>query len=338
MNEQRCRAAVGPWGVGVVLWAAAGALHAGGVELYGRAHVAFTQVNDGGDYSAHDLASNASRAGIYAAHRVTPELEAVARLEGEVDLTTGDTARRDLYAGFRGEWGLLRAGHFATPAKAVGRRVDLFADEVGDSRNIVRNDAGDRGFDTRWRNSAGYRSPEIHPVVVDLVYSTETEEAEAVDGNDQSAFGASMAFHGAAAYLAVAHEAYRAGDERRLTRGTAAYDWGPVRLALLYQRADAPKDVAYGAGVRYRLSDELAMKIQHYVLDADEDDDLGAAMTAVGAEFQAGPALRLYVNYARMVNEPGQRLAPWREGSSIERAGVEDETAWAFAVGAVYDF
>ncbi len=328
----------GRWPLAACALLLAGAVEAEGVEVYGRAHFAVTHVNDGGDYSAHNLASNAGRLGVYGVHRVTPELEGVARFEGEVALDTGDTRRRDVYAGFRGEWGLLRAGRYDTPAKRVARRVDLFPDQIGDSRNIIRNETGDRGFDGRLKNGVGYRSPEIHPVIFEAVYSMETEEGDAVDGNDQSAVSASLAYHGGSVYLAVAHEAFSAGDERKVSRAAASYDWRDLRVTLFYQKAEEPEDEAYGAGLRYRLSDELAVKAQHYVLDADGSDDADAAMTAVGAEFQTAPELRLYVNYARLANEPGRELAPWREGSTLDRWGVQDETAWALAVGAIFDF
>lgn len=321
-------------------------------EVYGRAHLAFTAIDDGGDYSSYNLSSNSSRVGFRGGHEFTRDLEGVYQIEGLVEFddtdSSFDLASRDTFAGLRGDFGTVRAGRFDTPTKGIVSATSLFRDQVGDSRNVVRNGVSggndtSTGFDERFRNMAAYRTPDRHPLTVEAAYSPDTQGGTAEDGNPNDAYSVAVTYQSGPAYLALGHERWTFEDDenRHVTRAGAYHDWGGLRLSLLYQTATNPDDDAYGVGVRYRLADDLAVKAEHSALRAD-GDDLDARQYAVGAEYYASRELTLYVVGAVLANDDDQALSPWPQGISLDRepdgAQLAGEDAWAVAVGSVYRF
>lgn len=315
------------------------------VDVYGRAHLAVYLMDDGADYTAGNLASNASRLGFRASHEFDRNLTAVAQLEGQVDINTNRTralTSRNSFLGLKGPWGLLRAGHFDTPSKALRSRVDLFGDQLGDLRNLSRNDyAGNQGFDERFRNGIAYRTPVLNGFQGELHYSAETRDDEnAEDGNENDAYSASVSFRMGGLYAAVAHERWNRideADERNVTRVAASYELAEWRFTGLAQRATDPSDGVYSLGTRYQLTDKTALRTQYQWLNA-EDGDLDANQLALGVEHQYAPELMFYANLAQVDNEQAQTLAPWRQPSTLSQNGAPDETARALSLGAIYSF
>lgn len=321
------------------------------VAFYGRAHLAVSYLNDGNDYSAFNLSSNSSRIGLRVGHAVTQDLEVLAQMEGGVEFDIGgddgfEINSRNTFAGLRGEWGLVRLGRFDTPVKRLKNNVSLFRDQVGDSRNIARySETGVVRFDERFRNALAYTSPVVHPFVFDLAYSFDTEEGTAADDNNNDAVSATLTYRMGPAYAGVGHERWNFEDndeERGVTRASAYHDWGDLRGTVFYQRASDPDDRVYGAGTRYALSEELSVKLEYYVLRAEEDD-ADAEQVAIGADFQASPELVLYVTGAWLGNDESRARAPWNQGTSLDRepggeGSLEDNNTWALSVGTVYRF
>ncbi|SEO78844.1 porin [Aquisalimonas asiatica] len=315
------------------------------IEVYGQAHLAFSHLDDGDDYSAFNLSSNASRLGFRAGHDVGPNLRALVQLEGQVDIDNGgdqSITSRDSFAGLEGDWGLLRAGRFDTPNKTLRSRTDLFGNQVGDARNIVRgNYGGNQGVDERFRNGIAYRTPSFGGVFVDVHYSADGDSDDnAADSNDDDAWSASLTYQQGPAYAAVSHERWNEGGDRirEMTRVAASYDLADVRVTGLAQSGGRPSDDAFGVGLRYALVGDIFLKGQYYVLSAD-DSDQDADMIAVGADYHYSDELRFYLNYAQIDNDDAQNRQPWVEASTLGRSdGGVGETARSVAAGLVYNF
>lgn len=319
------------------------AVHAD-VQIYGQAHLAFSHLDDGDDYSAFNLSSNASRIGFRAGHDVGPNLRALVQLEGQVDFDTTNNesfTSRDSFVGLEGRWGLLRAGRFDTPNKTLRSRTDLFGNQVGDARNIVRGRYdGNRGVDERFRNGIAYRTPSFGGVFVDLHYSVDTENDDnAADGNDNDAWSASLTYREGPVYAAVSHERQNDSGERvrEMTRVAASYDLADLRFTGLAQSGGRPSDDAFGVGLRYALVGDIFLKGQYYVLNG-ADSDFDADMIAVGADYHYSDELRFYLNYAQIDNEDAQNRQPWVEASTLDRTDATGETARSVAAGLVYNF
>lgn len=328
------------------LVAGTGTVQAADVAIYGQAHLATSYLDDGADYSARNLSSNASRLGFRARHDAGPDLRAVMQLEAALLLDGSgneNLTSRDSFLGLEGGWGLLRGGLFDTPNKRLRGNVDLFGNQVGDARNIVRgNYGGNQGFDERFRKGIAYRTPQVNGFLADVHYSVDSQEnGNAEDGNENDAWSASVSYQQGPAYAAIAHERWNfeeSDDERDVTRIAAYYDIAAFRLTGFAQTASDPDDNAYGLGVRYALLPVVLLKAQYFRLDAD-DGDFDADMIAVGADYRYSPQLQFYLNYARIDNDDGQSLQPWVAGSSLERRiDATGEAADAVAVGAMYRF
>lgn len=320
------------------------------LEIYGRAHLDLGYLDDGEDYGAFNISSRTSRVGLRAGYQILDALRAIGQIERQVDIdgSSSSLPARNTFVGLEGSWGRLRGGFFDTPAKNVRNAVALFGTQLGDMRNIVRNnyliDEGTRlqGFDERFRKSIAYTSPSFSGWVLDTQYSVETErDSDAVDGNDNDGWSASLSYRGEAVYLGLGHERNNKEasgvPDRHVTRLGAYYDIGALRLTALAQTASDPDDKAYGMGVRYSLSPEIRLKAQYYRLDAD-DSDFDADLVALGVEYLPVDSLMFYFNLAQVDNGREQTLTPWRQSSTVSRNGAAGETARGAALGMMFNF
>ncbi len=341
--------------------------------LYGVINVSVDHL-DTGDDSAFNVSSNSSLIGVRGRYQAHPAIAVTWQAETTIpfDGQGGDLVDRDTFIGLTGDWGLLRAGKFDTPLKTLRNRVDLFGNQVGDIRNISRNrvsgtvgqnltvspgaNPGDPattvsssisrniGFDERFRNSIHYRTPDFGGITGDVQYATsQADSGNATSDND--AWSASLTYRTEKLYLAIAHEqqnfaAVSGGFddfERKATRIAAAWDIGDLRITGFYQEATDPDDKAYGLGLRYRLTQSVALKGQFYRLDADADNS-GSDLFAVGVDYQLDRNLQFYLNYARVDNDNGARLSPYAQGRSANPSVAQGDDPGAVSLGAIYRF
>ncbi|RFA31127.1 hypothetical protein CAI21_00235 [Alkalilimnicola ehrlichii] len=314
-------------------------------EVYGRLHMSADYTSNGAR-SAVNVSSNASHVGFRGSQPIGGSLEGIYQLESEFagDVGGGEWAVRDTYVGLRGALGEVRLGRFGTPARRVWETVDFFPEQVGDARNLIRGDymlpgadAPLQGFDERLNNSVYYRTPRLGSWQADIHYSTHTGEERYVDDNDRDAVSTSISYRYGNLYMATAHENY--SRDRHVNRFAGAYDAGPMRVAVFYQKAGDPDDRAWGVGTRYGGA-TAALKMQYYQLDAAEAG-LGAAMWALGVAWDLVPQFGLYLTYAQVRNDSRQTLAPFIQARGVEPDEVSVEPGSnprAVALGAVYRF
>ncbi|RFA36055.1 porin [Alkalilimnicola ehrlichii] len=228
------------------LWASAAAAE---VEIYGQAHIAISHIDNGDDYSAVNVSSNASRIGFRAAREVGDGLRALVQIEGQVNFDNEANERftsRDSFAGLEGHWGLLRVGRFDTPNKALRARTDFFGNQIGDSRNIVRGNyvKDQQGFDERLNNGIAYRTPSLNGFFGEVHYSPESgATGNAADGNDNDTISVALSYLAGPLYAAVAHERWNAsrarlsgvslGSRRIMTLAVCGWRRWPSRRATL---------------------------------------------------------------------------------------------------------
>lgn len=316
-------------------------------DLYGRAHVAGSYLDDDDGYSAVNYSSNSSRVGGKGSYEFSPALTGIFQFEGQIDFDTGDNDEltltgRDTFVGFEGAWGRARAGHISTPVKGVRSSISLFGDQLGDARAVIRgNYGGHQGFDERFKNSIQYETPEFGGLSLAVHYSVETQTSgNAADDNANDAWSAAARYDAGSLYLAIGYEAWHfdtSAAERDVVRAAAGYQMGPVRVVGLAQRASDPDDDAYGAGFHYAVTERVALKAQSYRLAAD-DSDLDADLFAIGIEWHYAEPLMFYSNYGMVDNASGQDRDPWTQSSTLERTEAEGGTPAGLAVGLVYKF
>ncbi len=337
---------------------AAGVLAAGGIPaaaladgptLYGQIHLSLDQL-DNGDDSALNLSSNRSRLGIKGDFDIQEGIKGIWQIESELradsanSVNAGTLASRNTFIGLQGGFGTVRAGRFDTPVKLIGRQVELFANQVGDLRNLARDQASPNRFDERPHNSIGWDSKRYAGVQGSAQLSTNTNDGATAD-NDNDTVSLALNYAEGPLYVGLGFERNgntAAGqDDPSALRLGAYYDLGNWRLTALWQSISAAQDAndedVYGVGARYR-HDAWTYKAQVYQLSADADDR-DATLVAVGAEYAWAKPLTVYLDYAFADNDANRGITPYREGRGDNLLiAANGEKASALSLGAIYRF
>jgi len=300
-------------------------------QIYGRANVSVDWLDNGID-DGINTSSNSSRLGFRAEHDLGNNLKAIMQLEQNIRFEegAGSFASRDSFVGLRGDFGMVRLGHFDTPLKAVRSNTDFFGDQIGDARNLtrLRDDYGSvNDFDTRFRNGIHYRSPSFGGVVFDAHYSTNTGTGATVDNNND-AFSTSLTYTQGTLYLAGSYERKNENKSDAIRLG-AKYGMGDFEFAALAQFAtmkQAPgflgvdQDVdTFGLGASYKLGAKTTLKGQYYWLSADADER-DANMIVVGMDYRIARPFRLMLAYAHTNNDDNARYSMSRGGRDTQLA------------------
>ena len=317
---------------------------------------------DNGTHKATNLSSNSSRLGVKGDIQIGGNFAAIYQIESEVNADTGITsnpsgnpqdstkptvlASRNTFGGLQSaDYGTLRFGRFDTPVKLLGRTVDLFQDQIGDSRNLTRGANGSSTgtntvarFDERPDNSIGYTSPDFLGFRADLQYSPNVDAGVAgttisppgiTNSNRNRLVDATITFTRASVFLGVGYERIGylstanpadTGNSPSILRATGYYDVGPVRINALWQKVDgvskttSENEKVYGLGLSCRVADWL-LKAQGYQLKADAANK-NAGLLAFGTEYTPRRNVTLYLDYALVDNDSGRGLTPYKENRS----------------------
>jgi predicted porin len=351
-----------------------------GPTVYGQLNVSVDNL-DNGTHSGVNVSSNSSRFGIKGDIQVGGDLAAIYQIESEVNVDTANLsspsgnpqtagantsiASRNTFLGLKSaHWGTVRLGRFDTPVKSLGRKVDLFADQVGDARNLTRGaNAGAGGtqarFDERPDNSIAYTSPDWLGLVADLHYATNvdsgvagTTTGAATNGNQDKLLSAAVSYARGPGFIGVGYEkigfysttAPSAGNDPDIVRVAGSYDLGPARINALWQTVKGvsktvPEDEdVYGLGLSFKAGDDWLLKAQGYQLSADADDK-DVLLLAVGAEYTLQKGVTLYADYASADNDDARALVPYGQGRSDNLGGAAaGDSPSAVSLGAIVKF
>lgn len=344
-------------GLATIIAAPAG--HAG-TAVYGQLNVSVDQLDTGKD-SALNLSSNASRLGVKGDIQVGGDLAALYQVETELFADTGaisgtgtDAAKyqtlasRNTFIGLQGNYGTVRFGRFDTPLKVIGRTADLFADQVGDARNITRGSYTYR-FDERSNNSIDYTTPEKSGFKGTLLYSTNNDNpgVSATKDNNNAVTSIGINYAQGPVLAGLGYETDKnpaVGQEDPSALRLAGYyditgDW---RITALWQSVSGAKrdgsedEDSYGIGVRFRNNDWI-YKIQDYRLKANAGNK-DANLLAVGIEYVLQKGVTLYANFAVTDSDAERVITPYKEGHSDYLAPASGDTASAISLGAIVKF
>lgn len=340
-----------------------------GPTVYGLIHLSADQINSDidGNAQSFNVSSNTSRIGVRGGFDVDANLQVLYQAQAFVYITEGghdDNKFRfdqDTFAGFKGNWGLLRIGNMNSPTKLLRVRTDLFSTQVGAAGNITGAD----GQDNWRRNSVYYTSPKINGITAKAQYSTNSADEGHATTYRSVAYSASLEFENGPFWAAIAYDedkqlpvgnvkanvkAYRAAASVNLTedlRVNAIYNHAH-KSGLDGNLSPANSDV-YGLGLRYQLAQKVALKTQVHHLVRDErvtnahldNKKPRATQYAIGADYQYAPNLMFYANYAQTDND-GVYRAPTNAGrTAIIKLGQSDtqkENPWAVSVGTIFHF
>ena len=279
--------------------------------LYGHFHLSMDRLdNDSGNEDGR-MSSNSSRIGVKGDEDLGGGLKAIYQLETgaiAVDEGTGGLGGtlRNSFAGFAGGWGAVKLGRHDTPYKDLGRKLDNFNEQVGDTRAIIGN-AGT--YDKRVSNMIRYESPTFGGANV-VVQNTSNDGAEATAGtNKDSSVGVNWSagplFLGAA-WNEVGNATTNDTTGIRLA---GSYTFSDIMLGLLWESLS---DISGTAGAdRDTMGVFASMKIGNHLLklsyfDADTLDNTantGGKLWSVGVDHNFSKTTKVYFNYASVDND-----------------------------------
>ncbi|MBI3776446.1 MAG: porin [Gammaproteobacteria bacterium] len=253
----------------------AGAAHAD-VSVYGKAHVSIDSLNNG-DESFIYVSSNSSRIGFKASEDLDGGMKLGFLAEQTIAVDGSGTAPtvfdRETYVSFGGGFGTAMVGKIDTPMKSLGRKIDFFGDQIGDTRNLTAQSfsleglgftAGDIctglttattptlaqctaaikvknvGYDARPSNVIAYTTPDMGGVAATVAFMPE-------DGTkDGSGFDLAVNYTGGPLFVGFAYESHgkgmnsglaSAGSDESETgfRLGASFTQGDMKVAGMYQ-------------------------------------------------------------------------------------------------------
>ncbi len=339
--------------------------------VYGQAHMAVIHQSDiagasGASASQFNVASNSSRLGIRGSEDLGAGLKASYQMEFTVGMdgegnTSGFSGMRNTFVGLGGGFGTVLLGKHDSPIKLVGRKYDLFGDQVGNSRNITNgNGAIGRAIDGRHNNVIAYQSPTLNGFSALVAYvpgggvdDTATNEPFSNTANKQNAWSASLDYKAKDFGVSLGHIAadnVSANNNFAATRLGAEYTMGALKVVALYQTADfsAANTRAmnsYGLGASYKVTAAGTIKGQYYIAENSGNTAAqknNADMITVGYDHAMSKKTTAYLNYA-MVNNKGAAAA---YTTSMNNSGVGDNVSAvadgkdnsAFSVGVIHRF
>lgn len=332
MNKKLLSAAIG-----ATLFAAGSLASHAATTLYGHMHLSWDRLDDGGSVERSFISSNSTRVGLKGDEDFGGGLKGIWQIEsgalGIDDATNGFGGDlRNSFVGFSNKsWGTVKIGRHDTPFKDLGRRLDNFNEQVGDSRNLFGNPGapleGETGFDLRPKNMVRYESPSFGGLNFSALQSTNNATNEAA-ATSQSVTSLGANWTAGPLFIGAAYETHSTGlgatagteDKEKGIRLAASYALGGLTLGAMYEMLDdvfGESDLGvdtYGLFASFKAGNNK-FKAQ-YLMANDFDcptgvdcNNTGANMIAIGMDHSLSKTTTLYVNYAKTDNDQDAAIA-----------------------------
>ncbi len=213
------------------------------VDIYGRINMAVTWYDDQpANINDIGIGSYGSRIGFKGSEDLGGGLKGIWQIESSInpDEQNGSWAGRNSFLGLAGGFGTALLGNHDTPLKLVGRKVDLFGDTIGDSRNVMGG-----GSDGRAQNVVAYISPAFSGFNFKAAYTTDFGNAGGTTGgdlDDRNAWNVSAEYENGPIYAGFAygdgdyHEANNLEEHWRVAGG---FNFGDFRIVGQYDVLDS---------------------------------------------------------------------------------------------------
>ena len=311
-------------------------------KIYGKVHLSLESLGDG-DNSSIYLSSNTSRIGFKGSLDLEKDLVFFWQIENQVnfDETGNEFASRATFAGISGDFGRVLFGRDDTPFKKINRKIDLFSEQIGDTRNIAG--VGGYGFNLRVNNAIEYQTKELNGISGSVLYVPEEGE------DDVSLFSAGILYDKSAVFAGIAYEQHgtaltdfdeRAENGLRLAGG---YKKDKYRIVCSFERLsniDGARDVkrnTIGLGGSFKAHEKIVLKAQYHMtpglsIDGDSVDDTDASLISAGIDYPAGENTTFYAAYsvAKNENDAGYTFVGGGHGETVSPDLGDDPSGFSF--------
>ncbi|MDP1864174.1 MAG: porin [Thiobacillus sp.] len=332
------------------------------VDIYGNLHMSVDYLDNGND-SGTNVSSNASSIGFKGSEDLGGGLNAIWQVETLINADAGSTGgafstQRDTFVGLKGGFGTFRLGFFDTPTKQLSRKLDLFNNKVGDTRNVLRGN-GTTGSGSAWEerfaNGVRYDTPSFGGFTANVHYSTNVDSTAATVTNNNDAYSVGANYENGPLFVGATYQVNNlatpaippvgfTGDETNMRLG-AGFNMGDLKLVALYSKSEdqrgsngADRDV-WGVGAGYKLGNG-EIKAQYYKA-SDEDGSVastGAKMYSVGYDYNLSKRTQAYVAYSKTKNDTGAAFSSMGGGHGDNLAIAAGQDPSAFSLGMIHKF
>ncbi len=346
---------------------------AAGPTLYGKIHMSVDNKdnngssNSGTKYDEWGLNSNSSRIGVKGSEDLGNGMKVGYLIEWRVSMdgdSSGDQdwATRNRAVTLSGDWGTALAGKWDTPLKTVGRKLDLFGDQIGDMRSLNTG----ASIDLRTNNTVAYVTPNMNGLNATIAYVFDASKSTP-DNSDNSAWSFNTIYKNgpilaALGYTDVSDTAFAATDRenQKTLRVGGSYKFGDFKVLGSYTDISNGNGLdgydtniwqlgaAYSMGnntikFQYASRDEYDDYKTAGVKQIDSGKDTGADMWVIGLDHKMSKRTTVYAAYATTDNDKNSSSTSWGGGHDKEgAAGTNDlgeyQDADSFSVGIIHKF
>jgi predicted porin len=337
------------------------------VKISGQLHMSVDSINGKGSSAtdnkrATNVSSNASNIVFSGDEDLGNGLKALWSVQSY--MTMGGTGNSDSnitdglsngasYAGVTGGFGAVLLGKLEAPFKVVGRKVDLFGNQVGDGRNLTATGL----WDLRPKSTVAYASPDMSGFKAVVAYSTSPLTAATAAGDaalDTSTTATVVSgtyengpLFAAAAYQQVKPNAGTAGETAaKAWRLAGSYKFGDAKVVALYQSAKDqtmmnPADddrKVWGVGGSFAMG-ASTLKAQYYKAGKlGNTANSGANMWALGVDHAMSKRTTAYVAYATTKNDSAAAFSAMGGGHGDNPGTLVGKNPSALSLGMIHNF
>lgn len=282
---------------------------------------------------------------------------------GNADGSFGGTANGvgsgATFVGLSGNFGTVKLGKDESPFKILSRKVDLFSNQIGDSRNLTAAKAGANGslgWDNRPNNAVEYNSPDMNGFQANAMYSTNLNGGATTDAAVKL-WAVTGTYSNGPIFAGLGYEKHKLEDQTGLPAGmkdenawrlSGGYNFGDFKLVAFYQRAsglyfsptnnDQSRNT-WGLGGAYKLAGNNTIKAQYYRIgNAGTTSNSGAALWALGFDHALSKRTTVYAAYARANNDSAANYSAFGGGHGDNPGTVTGKDPSGISFGVIHNF
>jgi len=311
------------------------AVQAADVEIYGKALMGLTYVDNGGNNadekdSSVSVTNYSSRLGFKGGEKLGNGMTAIYQYEIEIylDEMKETNKTRDAFVGLKGDFGKVRFGRLSTPYKKSTGSIDAFgqmeADFNGGQDRII-------GHNTRENNIVMFNSNKLGDFKFSAAYSGSVENDESVqttNQSNQSLVSVMASFTQGPLFLTAAYESIEQGagkhDDEAAKVGMTL-KMGENRLGAVVDRLTGQEPTIY-ANYDMQMGDSYSMHFAAAMRDERANNQKGMNYFAVGAKHKYSKTAEVYALFTQIQNdtnsEVGMKKADAVMGETISAISV----------------